>query len=241
MSDHDMTPERLDGILDGSIEATDQADRDLLALAAALREAAPGAPESLREKVAALPATAPTISWWRRLMARRHGWALVGAPVAAGLVAVLIAGGVLFNTDQTGDTSGAAADTALQATSGSSATEAGKSLSADTTSAAQESTPPTSSNAFTDQRAGQGPPIVRVPQGSLQERLNDARRIVEDAGGEFVQTERAPDGPGVLVLVTVPVGRGPDVAQQLGALGTSDGPLPVDADVGIRAIFVEDD
>ena len=91
----DLTPERLDAILNGSEPPTSDAERDMLALAASLRDATPGAGDDLRDRVRAIAAPEPT---GREARQRGPGWrtrllliapAIVTATAAVVVIAVV--------------------------------------------------------------------------------------------------------------------------------------------------------
>ena len=95
MNHDDITPERLDAILDGA-EATSDDEGAFLALAADLRASSPKASDALRDHVTALgePARQP------KLRRRASRW-MVAAP-ALGAVAVLTIGGFALTRSDSG-------------------------------------------------------------------------------------------------------------------------------------------
>ncbi len=210
-----MTPERLDAILDGRAEPNDDQAREMLALAGALREAAPDAPEALRARVRTLSAQQPLPSRLRRL--RDSGWRgriLVAAPALSAVIAVLVAVGVIGN-------------------SGGPAGDAGGSQSARVSAVESATDPSAPSGTVTqlapaaDAQTGLQPPaVVRVAPATLAARLTDVRRLVADAGGTLVEATPPPGSTGVLVSMTLPPERRDAVLQQILALGTNDPQAP---------------
>ena len=102
MTGDELTPERLDAILDGQEAASDDDARDMLALAATLREGSPGAPDELRGRGRALGRPSPAEGWLRRLLGTgRRGRILVAAPALGAALAAVIAIGVITNNPST--------------------------------------------------------------------------------------------------------------------------------------------
>lgn len=90
MADNELTPLRLDAIMDGEVAVTDE-ERAMLALAAQLRADVPQASHELRERVSAI-GDRPARSRPRR---RLRAWS--GAPALGAVVVALIAGAVAVN------------------------------------------------------------------------------------------------------------------------------------------------
>ncbi len=82
MSD-EITPTRLDALLDGSATPETDDEREMLHLAARMRDGSPHAPDALRRRVQALePAAEATAGPRKRrwLPATSRGWLMLGAP-----------------------------------------------------------------------------------------------------------------------------------------------------------------
>ena len=220
MTGDELTPERLDAILDGREPAIDDEARDVLALAAALREAAPGAGAALRARVHALPQPEPR-GRMRRLLAR--GWRgrlLVAAPALSAVIVAVVAIAVLGQssdperialeqreaTTQPGNTAGDAAPPASAPSTAAKAADTGAALAT-------------------------APLVVRVEEETLAARLADIRRLVEDAGGT-VESSPASPGPAALLAITVPGARSADLLDAIVSLGVAPqtDALPADAD-----------
>ena len=219
MSD-DMTPERLDAILDGRAPATDDEAREMLALAGALREAAPGAGPDLRARVRALPQPQP-VGRLRRLFS--NGWRgrmLIAAPALSAVVAAVIAVGVIRSS------SGDERTIAVAPTASSAETAAKAAIT--TTPSTTSATPPAAiSPAIPDAAAATGaderlsaPITLRVASGTLDARIADIRRLVVEAGGTIglAQPQVAP--PSTVVAITLPAQRGADVLKAIADLGS---------------------
>ena len=98
MTDDELTPLRLDAIMDGEAAVSDE-EREMLALAAQLRADVPHPSPALRTRITAIgdqPA--------RRSPRRWRGWS--SAPALGALVVVLIGGGIAMNTMQSNPTGG---------------------------------------------------------------------------------------------------------------------------------------
>jgi hypothetical protein len=135
-------PERLGEIVDGAAPRDDE-ERALLALMEETRALEPGASEALRRRVLDGPPPQPVsraASLWRRLSGAADGrrrLLTVGAPVAAGLVALAIAIPVLND----GDSPSTAPESADAPTSLEGATAAPESGRLDRSAGAAESAP----------------------------------------------------------------------------------------------------
>jgi hypothetical protein len=227
MSGGDLTPERLDGILDGSQAPNEETDRDMLALAAELRDAAPGAGDELRERVRAIAAQAPAhadphrggVGWRSRLLLVGPALATV---VAALVVIVVVDGNGGSNRDlarrESALTSAAPAAGAPQAAAGSS-------------SDSMRVAPPA---------LAAGPVIVQVDTGTLVARVDEARRIVTRAGGTVTETPQSTSPPGTLLTITLPAERAAGAAAKLAALGEVSGGSFTSANGGsLRVLLTE--
>ncbi len=204
----EMTPERLDAILDGRDAPTDDEARDMLALAGALREAVPGAGEGLRARVRALPQPQPA---GRPRWLRASGWrgrALIAAPAVFAAIAAVIAIGVIARSPdgRSGGADSSQADRLSQATI--------------------EAAPPSSTAqpAATDKPAQTGslpdPVVVQIAPATITARIADVRRLVAAAGGRVVEEVQQQTTPSVLASITLPGERRAEVLQAVVALGT---------------------
>ena len=219
MSEHDLTPERLDAILDGEVPATDDDARDMLALAAQLRAAVPGADDTLRARVRTMPeAHPPRVGTVRRLL--RSGWRgrmVVAAPALSAVLAAVIAVGVLSNSP--GDSSSSADDTAR-----TGATALQGESAASSAPPSKPTTPEAGYDTATEPLAAAGTRVlptdaltVEVPSTTLPDRVDDLRRLVTDAGGTVV-LEVSPGIPSATVAtLDLPTDR---VATTLTAIAT---------------------
>jgi hypothetical protein len=196
----------------------------MLALAGALREAAPGAGADLRTRVRALPQPQP-VGRLRRLF--DNGWRgrmLIAAPALSAIAAVVIAVGVIGG--RSGD------EGTLAGTPTASRAEALQ--KAVTTPSSTSATPPAApSPAVTDAAAASAadgglsaPVTLRVASDTLEARIADIRRLVVAAGGTvgLAQPQVAP--PAAVVSITLPAERSADVLQAIANLGT--GPRAAD-------------
>nr|HMO01215.1 hypothetical protein [Miltoncostaeaceae bacterium] len=94
---HDITPDRLAELADGTAPETD-AERDAVSLMAEVRGLAEPAPDPVRQRVRAIAAAeapqAPGTTGWRRWLGGGDGrrrLALAATPLAAAIVALAIA------------------------------------------------------------------------------------------------------------------------------------------------------
>lgn len=211
MTGDELTPERLDAILDGREPATDDAARDVLALAAALREAAPGAGGALRARVHALPQPEPRGRVRRLLAGGWRGRLLVAAPALSAVIVAAVAIGVL------GQSSGS--DSARIALEQRDATTQPANEAGD---AVPPVSAPNAAAKTADTRAAltTAPLVVRVAKDTLTARLADIRRLVQDAGGA-VETSPASPGPAALLTITVPGARSADILRAIVNLGVA--------------------
>ena len=230
MSHDDLTPERLDAILDGREAAETDAERDMLALAASMKAAAPRANEGLRHRVRALPTPSRRPGRLRRLVrAGRRGRALVAAPALAAAIAAAIAVSVVY--DGSGGSDGAGGGDAIVSESRQDSLQAPrKSAQGGAQDSAAEAVtgalPAAPSRAPT-------PAVIAVPRGRLTTTLEKARVLVTGAGGRLVQ-EPEPLG-GVRLTITLPPDGRETVLAELARLGDTaaglgtggDGPVVV--------------
>jgi hypothetical protein len=216
MNPDDLTPERLDAVLNGSQAPTEDADREMLALAAELRGAAPGAGDELRERVRAIVAQAP-----ERADARRGnpGWRsrlLLAGPALATLVAAIVVIAVVGGDSGTKQTDLASSEPTVTSTAArAGVTDSRAKAPSEAVQAAPSATPPAALTA--------GPVILRVGSGTLARRVADARRIVTRAGGTVAATPQATAQPGTLLTITLPPAHAAEVIAQLSALGEVTG------------------
>lgn len=213
MNGDEMTPERLDAILDGREPPADDTARDMLALAAALREAAPGAGADLRARVRALPQPQPVGRLRRLLKSGWRGRMLVAAPALSAVIAAVIAVGVINRSP--GD-EGTGADSSL-------ATQAERQKAGP---AVPATTPPTagaSTAAGVAADALAAPIPLHVAPATLDARLADVRELVIDAGGTLGDPDRQTAPPGALVSITVPSERSAEVFAAIADLGIEPG------------------
>jgi hypothetical protein len=225
MSREEMTPERLDAILDGSAAPTDDEARDMLALAARLRQASPPASDRLRERIRGMPQphTAP-VGRLRRLLDR--GWRgrmLVAAPALAAVVAVVVGISVLNgssdpqvarnSTDLTIEQTSAGASDAAEAT-------ATRTSSATVPGQTSKTPPPTLAPPAAD-GVDVAPQLLtlRVALTTLTARVADLRRLVENAGGTVSLTDQQTTPPSTIASITVPQDRRTAVFAEIANLG----------------------
>lgn len=216
MNPDDLTPERLDAILNGSQPPTEDADREMLALAAELRGSAPGADDELRERVRAIAAQAPERTGARR---GNPGWRtrlLLTAPAVATVVAAIVVIAVVGGDSGTTHTDLASnSPTVTSTAAGSGVADSSAKSPSEAVQAAPSATPPASLSA--------GPVIVRVGAGTLARRVADAQRIVARAGGTAVVTPQATVRPGTLLTIKLPPARAAEATAELSALGEVTG------------------
>ena len=226
MSD-EMTPERLDAILDGREPATDDEAREMLALAGALREAAPGAGPDLRARVRALPQPQP-VGRLRRLFS--NGWRgrmLIAAPALSAVVAAVIAVGVIRSSSGNERTIAVAPTASPAVTAAKAAITTTPSTTSATPSTTSATPPAAISPAIPDAAAATGadqrlgaPITLRVASGTLDARIADIRRLVIAAGGTIVLAQPQVAPPGTVVAITLPAQRGADVLKAIANLGS---------------------
>ena len=216
MNPDDLTPERLDAILNGSQAPTEDVDREMLALAAELRGATPGAGDELRERVRAIAAQAPELADAHR---GKPGWRsrlLIAGPALATVVAAVVVIAVVGGDSGTKQTDLASTESAVTSTATrAGATDATAKSPSEGVQAAPSATPRAALAA--------GPVILQVDAGTLARRVADARRIVARAGGTVVATPQATAPPGTLLTITLPSARAAEVIAQLSELGEVTG------------------
>ncbi len=148
----EITPERLDALLDGSASPETDVERDMLHLAAQMRDEAPRAGNALRERVQALgdqmPRPRPARRWWPASAPGR--WRVV-VPALSAVAAAIISVGVLTNggnDNASQDASNAAGSAVRESRPGAATRDAStpKAPSADE----QATTAPPSAPAATD-------------------------------------------------------------------------------------------
>lgn len=231
MKPDDLTPERLDAILDGSQAPTEDADRAMLALAAELRGGAPGAEDRLRERVRMIAAQAPEAAGARRGSPGWRSRLLLAGPALATIAAAIVIIAVVGGDSGTTRTELASSESTV----GSTATRAGATdATAKSSSGAVQATPSASPPAA----LSAGPVILRVDAGTLALRVADARRIVTGAGGTVVATPQATARPGTLLTVTVPPARAAGVLAQLSKLGAVSGGTLAGAAAGSLSLLL---
>jgi len=194
----DMTPERLDAILDGTAAPDTDEDRAMLHLAADLRGAAPRASDALRERIIAMGEPGEfrpkRVPFWKRIN--------VLAPALGAVVAVIVAVGVLTTGNSGDDTGfptlergGGAADSAVQPPAAA----------------------PTQTMAEPAPMPATGPPAeVTVEAGGLDDALAEIESI---AGGPRYVSESDRTATSAVITVTVPADRHADVARGLTGIG----------------------
>jgi hypothetical protein len=237
MSHGDVTPERLDAILDGREPAETDAEREMLAVAASMKEASPGASDALRQRMRALPPPRSRRSRLGRFVpAGWRGRALVASPALAAVIAAVVAVGVLRD-GKGGSGAAGGGDAAVSQSArdqfqaaekspGPVAPGASPSSSSGTTAAPLSAAPPV---------APPPPSVITVPRGRLKASLETARSLVTVAGGRLVSE---PDASGAIRLtITFPPGRGADVPDELAALGETAAGLTLDAN-GRRVVLL---
>ena len=228
MSD-EMTPERLDAILDGRDPANDDEARDMLALAGALREAAPGAGADLRSRVRALPQPQPSGRLRRLLNSGWRGRMLIAAPALSAIVAV-IAVGVIGGSSDTGPNVAESTTTAATTVTTSEASQLKRSSGAASvfdgpTTPPSATTPSTPSSASTGAPAqAPAPPItLHVPTATIDARIAEIRRLVTAAQGTVDQTDQSGPPPSMLLSISLPAERSAAVLKAIANLGTGPG------------------
>jgi hypothetical protein len=220
---HEIEPDRLDAVLDGSERAETQAERDMLALAASLKESSPRAGEALRERVRGLARQAPQPGPAR---ARRR---LRAAAPAMAALAIGIVGVVVITNDRSSDQAAApATESAPTALSREAVPQTGTVADAGVEAAGA---PAPSIEA--------GPPTITIPLGTLAERQARARRLVTDAGGSVTLIAQPGTPPTVLLSARVPAARRSEVSAALLGLGEGPTRLAADADGALRLLLSE--
>ncbi len=233
MNPDDLTPDRLDAILNGSQAPTEDADREMLALAAELRGTAPGAGDKLRERVRAIAAQAPESAGARRV---GPGWRtrlLLAGPALATVVAAIVVIAVVGGGSGTKPTDLARSESTVTSTARrAGVADANAKSPSEAVRAAPSATPPAALTA--------GPVILRVDAGTLARRVADARRIVARAGGTVVATPQATAQPGTLLTITLPPAHAAEAIAQLSALGeVTGGTLATTVDGSFSLLLAE--
>lgn len=231
MSPDDLTPERLDAILNGSEPAESDGERDMLALAASLREGSPRAGDDLRERVRAIAAPGHDTPH-QRVPGWRTRFLIAGpaiATVVAAVVVIAVVGRDDSGTNQTSLTTSHAASVPEASTTGVPPSAAR--AAADTREAAPRSVAP--------QGATAGPVIVRVEPGTLPRHLAEARSIVTAAGGTVAVTRQTTGDPSALLAITLPPDRVSGVLAELMRLGEGRKATVSDAGGALRVLLTE--
>ena len=217
MSHDDPTPERLDAILDGREPATTDREREIVDLAAALREASPRAGGELRARVLALGAPRRTGRLGRLAAGGWRGRALIAAPALAAIATAVIAVGVLGG-DGPSDR-GARSGTSLHVTSGPIESTGGAGPESPGLPHSETPVP----GAGTTAPAASAPIAITVPvpADAMGARVAEARRIISAAGGTILaETPVETPQPGVALAATLPVGPAADAIDKLAALAS---------------------
>jgi hypothetical protein len=230
--DHDVTPERLAGLVDGATPETD-AERDAVALMADLRGLAEPAPDAVRERVRGIatretPGTAGWRRWFHGPDGRRR-LALTAAPVAAAVVALAIAIPVL-NRDDGGSAPPAAADAASPGAEGAGARGAAGASgggAAAPEAAAPRAAVPAAPDAAASSATATATDALRAAEpapadageaataAELDRAVARARTALEDAGATGVQTREAAGGTAATVVAEVPADQVEDATTAL--------------------------
>ena len=173
MTDDELTPLRLDAIMDGEAAVSDE-EREMLALAAQLRADVPHPSPALRTRITAIgdqPA--------RRSPRRWRGWS--SAPALGALVVVLIGGGIAMNTMQSNPTGGS---NDMQAGSERSApADSGTSAQGDSQSAGPAASSSKGLSGSPDiEREQSRPPVSAwtLPSIAIEGAVADLRVLVRD-------------------------------------------------------------
>lgn len=225
---NEITPERLDALLDGTVQAETDAERDVLALASRLKGAEPRAGAALRGRVRTIAAEPGRT---RRLQRFRGRWALVAAPAVAAIAAGVIAVGVFSGDDKNVATSDATAlegfetQTDAQGALGLRSNAPADNAAGAAKSGATEAAPSIQAPPVQDGPAGADAaiPMLRVTAGTRDARLADIRRIVSDAGGN-VEATAVPGATAWDLVITLPVDAAPAALASIAAF--ADGPAP---------------
>lgn len=229
MTPDDLTPERLDAILNGSEPPTSDAERDMLALAASLRDAAPRASEDLRDRVRAIAEPAATGGETGR---RSPGWRtrlLVAGPAIATVVAAVVVIAVVG-----GDDPGTNRTSLTRESAGSAGSSAATTTRSATSAAARALSPST-----TAPEVSAGPTVVRIEPGTLQQRIADARRIVAAADGTAIVSVQTAAEPSALLTITLPTNRAPGALAKLMRLGNVGERAATGPDGTVRLLLTE--
>lgn len=196
MSD-EITPDRLDALLDGAVPENDT-ERDMLHLAGALRAATPDPSAELRARVRALGEPRDAVRTPRTR--RRRSWQ-VAAPALGAVIAAVVAVAVITSGgDSGGSTAGAPHDSVTPAAS-KSLQEGG--ADEGTSAARDQSTGPfatTSPDAAATLRAG-----------TLDATVAALREVATSAGGTVATTT---DGSITRVRLTAPAERMTELVQR---------------------------
>lgn len=194
MSHDDLTPERLDALIDGAEPATD-AERDVLHMAAALRSASPRPSDDLKRRVRALGEPA------RPAQARpRRRWNVL-APALGALAAGIIATTVVVTRSPDASTSPASQDAAAP-----TAQPTGTGIADGTVSTFQGEAGGAAS------QQSRALPTWFVPPGATADIVAQIEEITAAAGGSIAVTD---DDAGKLIAITVDPARRAELSAQI--------------------------
>lgn len=242
----DVSPERLDAILDGRAQAETDLEREMLALAARMQSEEPRADQLLRTRVRAIATRPGRAGRVRQLGRSWRGRALIAGPAVAVAVAVVVAVGVFG--DGGGPSAGqdlALRDGATQTTAATEQFDAAKSglkqPEGDTAGGALQAVPPAAaSRGGADAVSPEAPgATLRVAAGTRDARLADIRRIVSGAGGRVDAAPLAGTGS-LLLTITLPPDSAAGAIDAVAALAEGT-PPPIAVDpVGVARVVLED-
>ncbi len=199
MSHDDLTPERLDALIDGAEPANDD-ERDVLHLAAALRSGSPRPSDDLKRRVRALGEPPRAVPPRRRLR-----WSVL-TPALGALVAAVIATTVVLTRSPNDSTSAATEDAAVPTLPATSTGLTG--------GAAPGATFQSDASATASPRLP-GAPTWVVSRGSLDDVITRIDGLVSAANGSYAVTD---EESGKLVTITVDPQRRADLTRVVVAL-----------------------
>jgi hypothetical protein len=217
MNGHDPTPERLDAILDARAPAVTGPEREMVDLAAALRDATPPAGPELRARVRAIAAPRPA-GRLRRLTGSWRGRALIAAPALAAVAVAVIATGVIGGNGTAGESARVDATTSVESQTQAPPTAATARGNTQAPADAQARSAP--GPAATGLPGGIPVRVtIRVPPADVTARAAEARRIVIAAGGAIQESTGGTGAGGVAITAAVPAAGAADALARLRALG----------------------
>lgn len=202
MTGDELTPDRLDRVLDSGEAASDE-ERAMLALAAQLRAEVPAPSQELRGRVAALgepTGRAPRTSG-------RRGW-LVAAPALGALVVAIVGTVALLNTSNSGP------DSSLDAQAGDRSrvdTQLESAGTRDNAAAPAQSTGAEAGAQTTMKAPATASYRWQLPAGEIAATIDDLREIAEAAQTPASVTR---DGAARIVRLQLPESVRADVIQQ---------------------------